>query len=76
MPEFSAAGPVKKDQRRVVGIFYITWHSDSLHKLKSPYTADVTEGAGRRSRARASMPSIRSGRRARIIGASRRRATS
>src|SRR5262245_4368630 len=42
MPSFSAVGPVKKDHRRVVGIFYITWHSDSLHKLKSPYAADVT----------------------------------
>jgi len=43
MPEFSAVGPVKEDQRRVVGIFYIAWHSDSLGKLKSPYTADVTK---------------------------------
>jgi hypothetical protein len=42
MPAFSVAGPVKKDQRRVVGIFYITWHSDSLGTLKSPYTADVS----------------------------------
>ncbi len=30
MPGFADVGPVKKDQRRVVGIFYITWHSDSL----------------------------------------------
>ena len=43
MPDFSAVGPVKTDQRRVVGIFYITWHSDSLATLKSPYTADVTK---------------------------------
>ena len=43
MPDYAAAGPVKKDQRRVVGIFYITWHSDGLGKLKSPYTADVTK---------------------------------
>ncbi|MCX5758035.1 MAG: hypothetical protein NTU83_05940 [Candidatus Hydrogenedentes bacterium] len=43
MPDFSAVSPVKKDQRRVVGIFYITWHSDSLATLKSPYTADVTK---------------------------------
>jgi hypothetical protein len=43
MPDFSAVGPVKKDQRRVVGIFYITWHSDQLAALKSPYAADVTK---------------------------------
>jgi hypothetical protein len=43
MPDLSVVGPVKKDQRRVVGIFYITWHSDSLATLKSPYTADVTK---------------------------------
>ena len=42
MPSFAEVGPVKKDQRRVVGIFYITWHSDGLGALKSPYTADVS----------------------------------
>jgi hypothetical protein len=42
MPSYSVVGPVKKDQRRVVGIFYITWHGDSNHKLKSPYAADVS----------------------------------
>jgi hypothetical protein len=42
LPPFSVVGPVKKDHRRVVGIFYITWHSDSLHNLKSPYAADVS----------------------------------
>ncbi|MCC6445757.1 MAG: hypothetical protein IT210_20175 [Armatimonadetes bacterium] len=42
MPDASKAGPVKKGQRRVVGIFYITWHSDPLATLKSPYAADVT----------------------------------
>jgi len=42
MPSYSVVGPVKKDQRRVVGIFYITWHSDSQHSLKSPFTADVS----------------------------------
>jgi hypothetical protein len=41
MPDYSVAGPVKEDQRRVVGIFYITWHSDSLHGMKSPFNADV-----------------------------------
>jgi hypothetical protein len=43
MPDFAAVGPPKTDQRRVVGIFYITWHSDNLAKLKSPYNADVTK---------------------------------
>jgi hypothetical protein len=43
MPGLTDAGPLKKDQRRVVGIFYITWHGDHLNTLKSPYTADVTK---------------------------------
>ncbi|MEI6077549.1 MAG: hypothetical protein WCS94_18355, partial [Verrucomicrobiota bacterium] len=42
MPTASVVGPVKTDHRRVVGIFYVTWHSDSHHKLNSPYTADVS----------------------------------
>jgi hypothetical protein len=42
MPDFSAVGPVKEGQRRVVGIFYITWHSDGLADLKSPFAADVS----------------------------------
>ncbi|MFH1924391.1 MAG: hypothetical protein ABIP48_31450, partial [Planctomycetota bacterium] len=43
MPDLSLVGPTKKDRRRVVGIFYLAWHRDSLGNLKSPYTADVTE---------------------------------
>lgn len=43
MPDFDAVGPVKHDQRRVVGIFYITWHTDGLANLQSPYNADVTK---------------------------------
>jgi hypothetical protein len=42
-PDQATAGPVKSGQRRVVGIFYITWHSDSLGTLRSPYTADVSK---------------------------------
>jgi hypothetical protein len=42
MPSYSVVGPVKKDHRRVVGIFYITWHSDSAHKGDSPYAGDVS----------------------------------
>ena len=43
MPDAAIVGPPKTDQRRVVGIFYITWHSDGLAGVKSPYTADVTK---------------------------------
>ena len=43
MPGIAEVGPVKKDHRRVVGIFYITWHSDNLATLKSPYEADVSK---------------------------------
>lgn len=43
MPSLADVGPVKNDQRRVVGIFYIAWHSDSLANMKAPYSADVTK---------------------------------
>ncbi|MFV1968610.1 MAG: hypothetical protein ACC628_24580 [Pirellulaceae bacterium] len=43
MPDLSLVGPIKKERRRVVGIFYIAWHGDSRGNLKSPYTADVTK---------------------------------
>jgi hypothetical protein len=43
MPDQEQVGPVKNDKRRVVGIFYITWHSDDLAKLPGPYTSDVTK---------------------------------
>ncbi|GMW03331.1 MAG: hypothetical protein AMXMBFR84_44650 [Candidatus Hydrogenedentota bacterium] len=43
MPGFADVGSVKEGQRRVVGIFYITWHSDGLAKMKSPYGADVSK---------------------------------
>lgn len=42
MPDYNAVGAVKNDQRRIVGIFYITWHTQGLAKMKSPYEADVT----------------------------------
>ena len=42
LPTTAEVGPVKSDHRRVVGIFYITWHSDSNRGLKSPYAADVS----------------------------------
>ncbi len=42
LPTLSVVGPVKNDHRRVVGIFYVTWHGDAKHQLKSPYAADVS----------------------------------
>lgn len=43
MPGQVDVGNVKNDKHRVVGIFYITWHSDNLATLKSPYRADVSK---------------------------------
>ena len=43
MPTSLDVGKVKKDKKRTVGIFYVTWHSNNLAKLKSPYQADVTK---------------------------------
>ena len=43
MPTSSEIGTIKKDKKRVVGIFYVTWHSNNLAKLKSSYQADVTK---------------------------------
>lgn len=43
MPTADEVGPLKTDQRRIVSIFYVTWHSDSLANQKSPYAADVTK---------------------------------
>ncbi|MET6996447.1 hypothetical protein [Chitinophaga defluvii] len=43
MPDFQKVGAVKKDQRRVVGMFYITWHSDNNALPKRDYAADVTK---------------------------------
>ena len=42
LPPYSVVGPVKKDHRRVVGIFYITWHSDSAHRGTGGYNGDVS----------------------------------
>lgn len=43
MPEYEEVGPVKNDQRRVVGIFYITWHTQDHLNKKQPYGGDVTK---------------------------------
>ena len=42
LPTFFVAGAVKQDHRRVVGIFYITWHNDSLHNRSGPDFWDVS----------------------------------
>ena len=43
MPTSEQAGELKNDKRRVVGIFYITWHTQDLHNQPTPYTGDVTK---------------------------------
>ena len=43
MPTHEQTGDVKSDKRRVVGIFYITWHTQDLHNQPTPYTGDITQ---------------------------------
>jgi hypothetical protein len=44
MPDMAEVGPVKNDRRRVVGIFYITWHGRHFPEdNKDPYKGDVTK---------------------------------
>ncbi len=43
LPDFSDVGQVKSDKRRVVGMFYITWHTQDKIELKQPYEADVSK---------------------------------
>ena len=44
MPDFEEVGTVKTDQRRVVGIFYLAWHTQNHGAKKDgPYEADVTK---------------------------------
>ncbi|MFD2871762.1 hypothetical protein ACFS5N_04745 [Mucilaginibacter ximonensis] len=53
MQTIDLVGPVKKDHKRVVGIFYITWHSDNLNKsISAPYAGDVTKVLAADSNAR------------------------
>lgn len=42
MPDHKKVGDVKRDKQRIVGIFYVTWHSDALASLNIPYQADVS----------------------------------
>lgn len=75
MPGIDAVGPVKTDQRRVVGIFYITWHTQNLATLPGPYGADVTKVLNA-DPTPVSRPTIRIGSTAPITGESPRWATS
>lgn len=43
MPDHQKVGDVKRDKQRIVGIFYVTWHSDALASLNIPYQADVSK---------------------------------
>lgn len=43
MPTHEQTGDKKSDKRRVVGMFYITWHTQDLHNQPSPYTGDITQ---------------------------------
>lgn len=43
MPTCSTVGKIKKDKKRIVGIFYITWHTNNKYDLRSPYNADVSK---------------------------------
>lgn len=44
MPGMQEVGPVKTGKRRVVSIFYITWHTQDHYKnFKAPYSADVSK---------------------------------
>lgn len=43
MPTSEQTGDVKDDKRRVVGIFYITWHTQDLHNQPTPYKGDITQ---------------------------------
>ena len=44
MPGSDEVGPVKTDKRRIVSIFYITWHTrDHFTNFRAPYSADVSK---------------------------------
>jgi hypothetical protein len=44
LPSFDEVGPVKEDKKRIVSIFYITWHTeDHFTNFKKPYSADVSK---------------------------------
>tara|TARA_B100000900_G_scaffold131186_1_gene110977 strand:+ start:447 stop:2522 length:2076 start_codon:yes stop_codon:yes gene_type:complete len=43
MPTMDITGPIKKDQKRFTGIFYITWHTEDKVHIEKPYNADVTK---------------------------------
>lgn len=51
-PTQSEAGDVKRDKKREVGIFYVTWHNAGLYDLPAPYDGDVTKVLARDPSAR------------------------
>ena len=75
MPSYGRGRSRENDQRRIVGIFYITWHTQGLAGLKSPYTADVTKIL-EKIRTRACRPTIRCGRKVRTTTPNRKWVTS
>lgn len=42
MPTHDEVGHVRDDQRRVTGMFYITWHTQHLLNLEQPFEANVS----------------------------------
>ncbi|MDX9749385.1 MAG: hypothetical protein RBT57_12885, partial [Paludibacter sp.] len=53
MPFHEDLPKVKPEKRRVVGMFYITWHSEDRYSIyPKPYSADVTKILGTDSSAR------------------------
>ena len=63
----------REDHRRVVGMFYITWHDAQKAKLKAPYAADVTKILAADPDMRGWMPKTRFGPTTHTIGASQKR---
>jgi len=43
MPDYSDVGPVKNDQPRIVGIFYVTWHTAQYATPALPYPTDINK---------------------------------
>ncbi len=43
IPDNNDVGDYKMGKQHTVGIFYVTWHTSGLFKMKSPYNADVSK---------------------------------
>ena len=66
MPLIDSVGPVKTDHERVVGIFYITWHSQN--KFTGRGLTPMSRRSFRKTLPPASRTTIRSGNTASITG--------